>query len=275
MYTKLHMLDTKISSKLCDIRPLCCFCTRVHACNGFKHCVKQIYPTVNMSHYELLHCPYLQIYCTQWLQKQTLLHSTPVNKHTNLKSFLSGMNKVTYFQNKYNSWQRKHAKLLLLFFTLSYKNIVLLTHFKDYDRNKATYPVPFWKIAIHPVYTVILGFQGLPFFFLTLSSSNPSWIALFRVCKICKKGVWVKSWESSDPTAKYLLSQNEEIRMITSLLQNYRKRIAVSVFLHEPAMYTTKCITNEMNKNAVWIKLTFIASQPVYAVVVKNQRWWV
>lgn len=32
MYTKLHMLDTKISSKLCDIRPLCCFCTRVHAC---------------------------------------------------------------------------------------------------------------------------------------------------------------------------------------------------------------------------------------------------
>lgn len=72
--------------------------------------------------------------------------SCTVHQSTNiqiLKVFLSGMNKVTYFQNKYNSWQRKHAKLLLFFFTLSYKNIVLLTHFKDYDRNKATYPVPF------------------------------------------------------------------------------------------------------------------------------------
>lgn len=128
------------------------------------------------------------------------------------------MNKVTYFRNKYNSWQRKHAKLLF-FFTFSYKNIVLLTHFKDYDRNKATDPVPFWKIAIHPVYTVILGFQGLLFFFffffLTLSSSNPSWIPLFRVCKICKKGVWVKSWEfwpnSKIPTLSKRGNQNDYV----------------------------------------------------------------
>lgn len=116
MYTKLHMLDTKISSKLCDFRPLCCFCTRVHACMFLNTVLnKSILPSTYliMNYYIVRNFKYTVHNDYRNKRSCTVHQSTNIQI---LKVFLSGMNKVTYFWNKYNSWQRKHAKLHFFFY---------------------------------------------------------------------------------------------------------------------------------------------------------------
>lgn len=104
MYTKLHMLHTKISSKLCDFASVCCCHTRVHACF-------QTLCHTNLSYYRhisfcivTLAAPSDILYTitTETKRSCTVQQSTNVGT---LESFLRYEESYIFFQNKYSHWQ--------------------------------------------------------------------------------------------------------------------------------------------------------------------------
>lgn len=72
-----------------------------------------------------------------------------------------------------------------------------------------------------------------------------------QLAKSGKKRCLRSETRSSDPTAKISVSSKRGNKGNLDAVTEKQKRIAVSQYLHEPVMYTTKGITNEMTEKRV------------------------